>query len=351
MSKRVKPDLSTIAENEKAKREAEFVIVGTEKAKLADELIIAKEEKVKYDAEKIVSGAEIEKLVNELSVANKELAFLITEKDKRVAELIIANEEKQKRADELIIANNELAYQVREKEKRADELIIANKELEAFSYSVSHDLRAPLRHVNGYVDLLKNRYYDSLPDKARHYLDSISDSSHQMGNLIDQLLQFSRIGRQEQALSSFDMNVVVQEVLETIKQDNKDRNIEWHIASLPKVYGDQKMMNLVWTNLLSNAVKFTSTRKKAAIKISYIDENGSYIFSIHDNGVGFDMQYAHKLFGVFQRLHATEGFEGTGIGLANVQRIILRHRGRIWAEAEPDKGATFKFSLPKNKEN
>src|SRR5674476_1547501 len=172
-----------------------------------------------------------------------------------------------------------------------------------------------------------------------------------MGTLIDDLLQFSRIGRQEKQLVDIDMNIIVHEVLVSIKHDNPERNIKWRIATLPYVYGDQAMLRLVWTNLLSNAVKFTRTREKTIIEINVIDENDAFIFSIRDNGVGFDMQYAQKLFGVFQRLHPTDEFEGTGIGLANVQRIIFRHGGRTWAEAEPDKGATFYFSLPKNKEN
>lgn len=234
--------------------------------------------------------------------------------------------------------------------KRAEELNIANKELEAFSYSVSHDLRAPLRHINGYVDLLLSRFYDPLPDKARHYLDNIADSAHQMGTLIDDLLQFSRTGRQEIRQAYLDMNIIVQVVLETIKQDNRERNIEWRIASLPHIYGDKAMMYLVWKNLLDNAVKFTSAKEKAIIEINVLKKNEEFIFSVCDNGVGFDMQYAQKLFGVFQRLHSTDEFEGTGIGLANVHRIILRHKGRTWAEAEPDNGATFYFSLPKNKE-
>jgi len=252
---------------------------------------------------------------------------------------------------ELVIANKEMIFQNEEKEKRAAELIIANKELETFSYSVSHDLSTPLRHISMYVDLLTNRFYDSLPDKARHYLDNIADSSLQMKTLIDDLLQFSRTGRQEMRQTNLDMNIIVQEVLAPIKQDNRERNIEWRIATLPKIYGDQDMLRLVWMNLLINAVKFTRNRKKTIIEINVLAENDAFIFSIRDNGVGFDMKYAQKLFGVFQRLHPTDEFEGTGIGLANVHRIILRHGGRTWAEAEPDKGATFYFSLPKNKED
>jgi PAS domain S-box-containing protein len=261
------------------------------------------------------------------------------------------NRIREKRTSELIAANKELAFQNEEKQKLADKLIFANKELMTFSYSVSHDLRAPLRHINGYVDLLLSRFYESLPEKGQHYLDNIADSSRQMGTLIDDLLQFSRIGRQEKRLVDLDMNIIVQEVLESVKQDNPERNIEWHIETLPHVLGDRALLNLVWKNLLGNAVKFTRTREKSIIEINFHDGNDEFIFSIHDNGVGFDMQYAHKLFGVFQRLHSTDEFEGTGIGLANVQHIILRHGGRTWAEAEPDKGATFYFSLPKKKED
>ena len=255
---------------------------------------------------------------------------------------------KEEWAAELIIANKELVFQNEEKEKRAAELIIANKELETFLYSVSHDLRTPLRHISMSVDLLTNRFYDSLPDKARHYLDNIADSSRRMSTIIDDLLQFSCTGLQEMRQTNLDMNIIVQEVLAPIKQDNRERNIEWRIATLPHVYGDRAMLRLVWMNLLINAVKFTRTRKKTIIEINVLAENDAFIFSIRDNGVGFDMKYAQKLFGVFQRLHPNNEFEGTGIGLANVHRIILRHGGRIWAEAEPDKGATFYFLLPKN---
>jgi light-regulated signal transduction histidine kinase (bacteriophytochrome) len=298
-----------------------------------------------------------EKRATELIIANKELIFQNEEKENRAGELIIAdkelvfqNEEKENRAAELIIANKELIFQNEEKEKRSQELIIANRDLEAFSYSVSHDLRAPLRHISGFVDLLLTRYYDSLPDKARHYLDNIADSSREMFELIEDLLHFSRIGRQEMKKTDLDMNLIVQEVVTLITNDNNNRIIAWNIKELPHVYGDHNLLRLVWINLLSNAAKFTKTRDKAIIAISFSEDADSFIFSVTDNGVGFDMQYANKLFGVFQRLHPCSEFEGTGIGLANVQHIITRHGGRTWAEAEPDKGATFYFTLPKNKE-
>ncbi|MDR3666814.1 MAG: PAS domain S-box protein [Ignavibacteriaceae bacterium] len=234
--------------------------------------------------------------------------------------------------------------------QRTAQLVEANKELEAFSYSVSHDLRAPLRHISGYVDLLNKRFHELLPEKGKHYLDSIADSAHQMGALIDDLLQFSRTGRQEMKKADLDMNLVLQEALEGIKPDKQDREIEWIIATLPTVFGDHSLLRLVWTNLLSNAVKFTRPRKKTRIEINFRFENDEIIFFVRDNGVGFDMKYSQKLFGVFHRLHSTEKFEGTGVGLANVRRIILKHRGRTWAEAEPDRGAVFYFTLPVNKE-
>lgn len=235
--------------------------------------------------------------------------------------------------------------------QRTSQLEEVNKELESFSYSVSHDLRAPLRHVSGFVSLLTRQFDESLPAKAKHYLENIADSTHQMGTLIDDLLQFSRTSHQEMQLTDLDMDKVFQEALNQIKHDSKSKNIEWVTTPLPKVIGDQALLRLVWINLLSNAVKFSRTKEKARIEIkSYINEN-EIVFSVKDNGVGFDMKYSQKLFGVFQRLHSTEKFEGTGIGLANVRRIILKHGGRTWAEAEPDKGAVFYFTLPNSKEN
>jgi PAS domain S-box-containing protein len=231
--------------------------------------------------------------------------------------------------------------------KRTEQLETANKELEAFSYSVSHDLRAPLRHISGYVDLLSSRFHASLPEKGKHYLNNIAESTLQMGSLIDDLLQFSRTGRQEMRKADVDMNQVLQEVLKEIKQDNDGRDIEWVIANLPNVLGDDALLRLVWINLLSNAVKFTRNKEKARIVIDKYEGPEDFVFFVRDNGVGFDMQYSKKLFGVFQRLHSPEEFEGTGIGLANVRQIISKHQGRTWAEAEVDKGATFYFTVPK----
>jgi len=232
-------------------------------------------------------------------------------------------------------------------EKRTSQLLAANKELEAFSYSVSHDLRAPLRHINGYISILSKHLKDILPEKEKHYFDTITDSARQMGKLIDDLLHFSRTGRQEMQLTNLEMNAVLKDALQVIQHESFGRGIKWVVAGLPQVTGDYALLRLVWLNLLSNAVKFGRANIIPQIEIGVVDDVHEFVFFVRDNGVGFDMQYAHKLFGVFERLHSAQEFEGTGIGLANVRRIIQRHGGRTWAEAEINKGATFYFSLPK----
>jgi PAS domain S-box-containing protein len=258
---------------------------------------------------------------------------------------IVRDVTKRKKAEEEISKlNAELEQRVVD---RTSELAAANKELEAFSYSVSHDLRAPLRHISGYVELLKSKFHDALPEKGKHYLDSIAGSSHEMGDLIDTLLQFSRTGRAEMHKSENNMNDMVNEVIKSISANNSERTISWNVDKLPIVHCDSALLKQVWINLLSNAVKYSRTRDNAKINIGVKEEKNEYIFFVRDNGVGFEMQYANKLFGVFQRLHPTGEFEGNGIGLANVRQIISRHGGRTWAEAELDKGATFYFSLTK----
>ena len=231
---------------------------------------------------------------------------------------------------------------------RAAELETANKELESFTYSVSHDLRAPLRHVVGYAELLQKQSSSVLDDKARRYMAMILEASKRMGSLIDDLLSFSRLGRAEARKTAVNLNQLVREVIAELGQDTKDRDISWTIGALPVCYGDRSMLKLVLANLLSNAVKFTRIRPRAKIEIGCADgkDNQVEVF-VSDNGAGFEMQYVNKLFGVFQRLHRAEEFEGTGIGLATVERIIQRHGGTVRAEGVLDQGATFYFSLPR----
>lgn len=233
---------------------------------------------------------------------------------------------------------------------RTAQLEASNKELEAFTYSVSHDLRAPLRHINGYVDLLNTKFIDQLPAKAQHYLATVSNAAKQMGTLIDDLLQFSRTGRQEVYIEKVDCNKIIKGVIEELEPLVKNRTIHWEIMKLPIVMGDPSLLFQVWINLIDNALKYSRTISTTKISIGLTETADEYCFYIKDNGVGFDMQYVHKLFGVFQRLHSQKEFEGTGIGLANVQRIIHKHKGKVWAEAELDTGAIFYFSLPKIRE-
>jgi PAS domain S-box-containing protein len=231
-------------------------------------------------------------------------------------------------------------------EERTAELEASNKELEAFSYSVSHDLRAPLRHLDGFVQLLSSRHRANLGEEGKHYTDAIAGAARKMGVLIDDLLRFSRTGRLELNRRTLDLNEVLQEVLVPIKESSGARNIDWVIGALPTVQGDPALLRQVLVNLLQNAVKFTRKREAPRIEISAHEQDGRATIAVADNGEGFDMRYADKLFCVFQRLHSQEEFEGTGIGLATVQRIIARHGGRVWAEAEPERGATFYFTLP-----
>jgi PAS domain S-box-containing protein len=249
--------------------------------------------------------------------------------------------DRRRRENEIHDLNRELA-------KRSTELEGTNKELEAFAYSISHDLRAPLRHMVGYTELLQKHASALVDDKGRRYMMMILEAAKRMGNLIDDLLAFSRIGRAETRVTMVSLGQLVSEVQNEVWQDTEGRNMTWKIGPLPDLYGDKSMLKLALVNVISNAVKFTRTQSAPQIEIGYTDHpnNGAVLF-IRDNGVGFDMKYVNKLFGVFQRLHRADEFEGTGIGLATVQRIIHRHGGRVWAEGQVGVGATFYLSLPK----
>jgi PAS domain S-box-containing protein len=247
----------------------------------------------------------------------------------------------RKRAEEEIARLNEHLR------RHAEQLAEANRELEAFSYSVSHDLRAPLRHVDGFADLLARHAGPTLDEKGRRYLETIGSSAKSMGQLIDDLLAFSRMGRTELRKTGVELNALVREVLGGLAQESAGRDIDWHIAPLPTVQGDPAMLRVVFTNLLLNAVKYTRPRDRARIEVDVLEDPRENVVFVRDNGVGFDMAYAHKLFGVFQRLHGDGEFEGTGIGLANVRRVVHRHGGRSWAEGAPDAGATFYVSFPR----
>jgi signal transduction histidine kinase len=256
-------------------------------------------------------------------------------------DLQVEVEQRRRREDEIRKLNQELG-------KRAAELEATNKELESFAYSVSHDLRAPLRHMVGYSELLQRQASSLLDEKSQRFIRTILDSAKRMGSLIDDLLAFSRIGRAETKETEVDLEQLVKEVVAEIGQDTKSRDISWKIGALPVCYGDRSMLRLVVVNLVSNAVKFTRMRRPAKIEIGCVDHNKKEVeVFVRDNGAGFDMQYVNKLFGVFQRLHLPEQFEGTGIGLATVQRIIHRHGGKVRGEGAVDQGATFYFSLPK----
>ena len=249
--------------------------------------------------------------------------------------------DRQRREVEIRALNQELG-------KRSLALEASNKELEAFAYSVSHDLRAPLRHMVGFAELLQKSASSRLDDKAQRYMRIILDSAKRMGNLIDDLLSFSRIGRAETQKTPVNLDLLVKEALSEIQQETNGRDIVWRIDKLPFCYGDRSMLRLVLVNLLSNAVKFTRPRSQAEIEVGCADGNADeVVIFVKDNGAGFDMKYVDKLFGVFQRLHHVDAFEGTGIGLATVQRIIHRHGGKVRAEGVIDKGATFYFSVPK----
>jgi len=247
----------------------------------------------------------------------------------------------RKRSEEQVLELN------RQLSGKIEQVTEVNRELEAFSYSVSHDLRAPLRHIAGFADKLNAAIDAEAEPKLAHYCAIIADSARRMSTLIEDLLAYSRLGRHALRLQPVDLQSLVEEVRSTLVSAVEDRRIEWRIAPLPVVVGDSAMLRLAWQNLLDNAIKYTAGRDPARIEIGFREEGEAREFWVRDDGVGFDMKYVDKLFGVFQRLHKASEFQGTGIGLASVRRIVARHGGRTWAEAEPGQGATVHFTLPR----
>ncbi|WP_296150533.1 ATP-binding protein [uncultured Flavobacterium sp.] len=375
--------------NEKENRAAELLAANQEllfqnklKEKLASELSEANRqlafqnsEKEKRVAELIIANKELEfqneqkeKRAVELVSAHKELAIQGKEKEKRAAQLITANKklamqsiqkektkaEKEKRAAELIVTNRELAYQ----EKRGSELMLANDELKkaqeelgAFSYSVSHDLRAPIRAINGYAQILIEDHSHSIDADGKQVLQAVINNSKKMGLLIDDLLAFSKLGRKEVTAAFIDMSALLKGVVDDIISDNGKIAPLFEMEELLPANGDQSLIRQVWVNLISNAVKYSKYKPEIRIKITSKAKKGRIEYCVKDWGSGFDMEYYDKLFGVFQRLHSQEEFEGTGIGLAIVQKIVSRHHGAVWAKSKLGEGSNFYFSLPDSNNN
>jgi K+-sensing histidine kinase KdpD len=359
---------------EKEKRAAELLIANkelafqnVEKDKRASEMSDANKElafqtleRDKRAAELSIANTELafqndqkEKRAAELLIANKELAFQNAEKDKRDGELAVANKElayqtleRDKRAAELIIANTELAFQNEQKEKRAAELIIANEDLDAYCYSVSHDLRQPLRVITGFATILEEDYGSKFDAEALRLTNIIKANTAKIESLIDNLLAFARMGSRSLNAGKFDTNDLVNEVIRDLTKGMDSSNIEWVIPSLPGSRGDINAIRQVWINFISNAIKYSASKKSPQIEIGGTSNDEQTTFFIKDNGVGFDKKYDDKLFKVFQRLHSLEEFDGLGIGLAWTAKIVSRHGGKVWAETGVDDGATFYFSLP-----
>lgn len=246
--------------------------------------------------------------------------------------------ERRHNEEEISKLNSELRH-------RLAQLSIVNEELESFSYSVSHDLRAPLRHIDGFARILKDEYAANLPEEGKHYLERVLKAANDMGHLVDDLLNLARIGRKEMVRQNVKLSDLVRQVIGEMAEEMEGREIEWRVEPLPEVECDPGLARQVLSNLLSNAAKFTRTRQPAVIEVGMRQANGTKAIYVRDNGVGFDPKYADKLFGVFQRLHRQEEFEGTGVGLATVRRIIRRHGGEVWAESETGRGTTFTFTL------
>jgi len=324
--------------------------------------VLGAEGEIEYIIHRVEDVTEFVRQKQSKAAKENDPSGLQAKMEKMEAEIFSRSQELQEMNGKLHAANDELVKRNIENQEseqriqnlnadltlRASQLEVVNKELEAFSYSVSHDLRAPLRHIDGFADLLRKHTAGKLDEKGQRFLTTISDSAKQMGVLIDELLVFSRMGRTEMRAAKIDLGRLVKESIDALSEDTLGRDVRWNIGALPHVEADEAMLRLVFQNLLGNAVKYTRNCKKTEIEIGCTAKANEHEFFVRDNGAGFDMQYADKLFGVFQRLHRSDEFEGTGIGLANVRRIIQRHGGRTWAEGKINEGAVFYFSLPEH---
>ena len=281
--------------------------------------------------------------IRTLSTSTDEIGELSSQFNEMLEQIQKQDSEQKKSQEKIQLLNAELEERVA---KRTQQLELSNKDLEAFAYSVSHDLRTPLRHIDGFTKLLETKITDK-NEATQHYFDKIHESSNNMQLLISDLLTYSRIGRQELHIDLVDLNIILNEIIATYEQEIQNRKIEWNIAKLPKLQVDAILFKTVFDNLISNALKYTSLNDVTKIEVGYKESKDSISIYFKDNGVGFDQQYVSKLFGVFQRLHTEKEFQGTGIGLANVKRIVQKHGGEVKAEGELNKGATFSIILPK----
>ncbi len=298
-----------------------------------------------FDTEEVLSRVGIHLQLHELTDRMKQKVREQTDELTRTNQRLRQEIDERRRAEKELKKHREHLEEL--VQGRTAQLEAANKEMHAFTYTVSHDLRAPLRHIDGFIELLQKKTEAVIDKQGRHYMEAICGAAQKMGLLIDDLLSFSRMGRHVVRAQQVDLGRLVRDILREFEPDTAGRKIDWRIGGLPVVSGDKAMLRVVLVNLISNALKFTRPRPQTHIEIgSMPGQNAETVFFVRDNGVGFDMAYADKLFGVFQRLHRAEEFEGTGIGLANVRRIIDRHGGRTWAEGGPDQGATFYFALP-----
>ena len=303
-------------------------------------------------AQLVASNAELEARTAQLVASNAELEAANADLEARTAQLVASNAELEARTAQLVTANAELEARTAqlvaanaELEARTAQLEASNAELDAFSYSISHDLRAPLRAIDGFARIVGEQHGDEVPERIRRYLDLIRKGAQDMGALIDGLLSFSRLGQQGLVLRQLAPEPLVREVVAELRAQQSRGSAEVAIGELPSVNADAVLLRQVFVNLVANAFKFTRGRDEARIDIGCREQGGERVFFIADNGIGFDMLYADQLFKVFQRLHRAEDYEGSGLGLALADRIVRRHGGRMWAEGEEGAGATFYFTL------